>query len=63
MEPPGEDLAALAAAAKLPAPDNPDDENSPTTLPSKKVRAVGLLLGTLLDYLKIQFERCGKEPA
>lgn len=55
MEPLGEEIAALATAAKLPEP----NEDETTTLTKEKTAALGIFLGVLLDYVNTQYERCG----
>ena len=53
--------AKLASETKFPEPDHPDDPNSTFTLTIKQGRAFDALLNAVIDYIAIEYARCGTQ--
>jgi hypothetical protein len=61
MDPLAMDVAVLAAATKFPPPDDPDDPNSNFTLTVAQARPLRATLSALVDYIEVEYARCGKK--
>lgn len=61
MEPVPVMLAQLARSVKFPPPDDPTDPQSTFTLTVIQARNFGAVLGALLEYVRIEYARCGKQ--
>ncbi len=55
--------ASLAAGIKFPVPDNPADPDSDFVLTNENARQIRALFIAIIDYIAVEYERCGIKPA
>lgn len=55
------DVAALAATMDFPQPDDPGNPSSKFTLNVEQARKLGVLISGLVDYIQVEYARCGKQ--
>ena len=53
-------MVSLLTSTHFPPPDDPDDPQSKFTLTLEQARQFGAVLGALVDYIQVEYARCGK---
>ena len=61
MAPLSEDDQELIDTYRFPPPDDPDNPKSPLTLSVENGGHLGALIGALVDYIEIEYARCGQK--
>jgi len=56
-------LAAIAKETDFPQPDDPGNPESKFTLGVEQARKLGVLISGLVDYIQVEYARCGKTEA
>ena len=55
-----DEMRSLIRETRFPPPDDPSDPRSKFTLTIEQVRQIGATIGALVDYIEVEYARCGK---